>query len=704
VSARFRLFFSSLLATTVVLSAAAQGCSLITKTDRSLIPEGGGGAGGGGAGGDTTSSTGGGATGGTGGTGGATCTAACCSPSDCPVPASECVQRTCEAGVCGEEPVDSGVPVSTQTAGDCKVIVCDGAGATKAVTDEDDVPDDMKECTIDKCQNGVAKNTPAPAGQACSEAGGKKCDGSGACLECLQPSDCASKVCTIAGECAPEACDDGVKNGDETDIDCGGSCGATCLTNKACSSAADCLNKVCSGMPKKCAAPTCMDGFKNGDETDVDCGGACGATCGPAQSCSKNGDCKGGTCTGSTCAESCSDGTLNNSEKGVDCGGPICLNGCETGAPCDVPSDCTNTFCVDGFCCDAACTGTCTACSASLKTSGMDGICGPAKQGTDPHMSCDVAASTTCGDATGDCDGAGKCEKWPALTPCGDVASCTNGTQTNADTCDGNGACTDNLTQQCGLYACGATKCNTSCASDIDCAATAYCAGNVCVAKKANGAACGAANQCSSGSCTDGFCCNLPCNGACQACSVAAGGQANGTCSSVPANQDPAGDCGATGSCDGAGSCKKVIGQSCNLASECLSASCADGFCCDTPCVGLCQACSILKKGSGANGSCAFVGVGSDPDDECPGVTTCSGGGTCSLLPQGASCAINGECTTGFCVDGFCCGGVCNGLCQACAAAKTGGADGTCAQVIAGTDPDNECNAATNCDGASGCL
>jgi len=66
------------------------------------------------------------------------------------------------------------------------------------------------------------------------------------------------------------SCSDGIQNGDETGIDCGGSCTA-------------------------CA--TCSDGVQNGDETGVDCGGSCGA------------------------CVSCSDGIQNGDETGVDCGG-----------------------------------------------------------------------------------------------------------------------------------------------------------------------------------------------------------------------------------------------------------------------------------------------------------------------------------------------------------------------------------------------
>ncbi|MGB1205129.1 MAG: hypothetical protein ACPG5B_05755, partial [Chitinophagales bacterium] len=50
-----------------------------------------------------------------------------------------------------------------------------------------------------------------------------------------------------------------------------------------------------------CAAPTCFDGMMNGDETDVDCGGANCDAC-----------------------PTCNDGMMNGDETGVDCGGATC--------------------------------------------------------------------------------------------------------------------------------------------------------------------------------------------------------------------------------------------------------------------------------------------------------------------------------------------------------------------------------------------
>ena len=701
---RPRRFLSSVLGSVVALFVAAAGCSLITKTDRSKIPSESGGGGAGGT--STTTSPGGGGAGATGGTGGSTCTVECCSPHDCPEPDNECVSRVCEDGKCGTVAVTAGVPVSTQTTGDCKRIVCDGSGATKAELDAADIPEDGNECTVDKCVGGQPKNTFAPAGQTCNQEGGKKCDGSGACLQCLTPNDCPEKVCTLAGACAPAMCGDEVKNGDETDVDCGGACGATCKTGDDCAVAGDCIDKVCSGPeggPTTCAAPKCDDTLQNGDETDVDCGGSCAKKCAPHAGCKKDIDCKGGLCTGSTCAESCTDGVLNNAEKALDCGGPICAATCAVGTPCDVPSDCDTAFCVDGFCCDTACNGVCVACSTAKKADGANGVCGIVPAGTDPHNTCDPQPSSSCGNSSGVCTALGECQKWAPFTPCGDVATCANGVATNPDSCNGAGACVDKGTVSCGLYACGATACKASCADDADCSGGGYCSGGACVAKKATGLACSASNQCQTGFCVDTVCCDKACNGACEACIAALGSPATGTCGPTPANQDLAGDCGAGALCDGSGVCKKLNGEACAAATDCLSGSCADGFCCNTPCTGLCQACSSAKKGGSPDGSCAFIATGTDPENECPGVTVCNAVGTCTLLATGDACAINGECQSGFCADGVCCQTACQGFCQACSAAKTGGTSGTCADITPGTDPDNECPGTQSCAGAFSC-
>src|SRR5207253_1866743 len=56
------------------------------------------------------------------------------------------------------------------------------------------------------------------------------------------------------------------------------------------------------------SAAHCTDGKLDGDETDVDCGGSC-KKCGDGKACISPGDCASGVCTGGTCkAATCMDG------------------------------------------------------------------------------------------------------------------------------------------------------------------------------------------------------------------------------------------------------------------------------------------------------------------------------------------------------------------------------------------------------------
>jgi hypothetical protein len=66
-----------------------------------------------------------------------------------------------------------------------------------------------------------------------------------------------------------------MKNGSETDVDCGGGTCPACADGLACSTAADCSSGVCTA--NICTGVSCTDGIKNGTETGLDCGGACPA-------------------------------------------------------------------------------------------------------------------------------------------------------------------------------------------------------------------------------------------------------------------------------------------------------------------------------------------------------------------------------------------------------------------------------------------
>ena len=341
---------------------------------------GSGGAGGGttasSTGGATTSSTSGTTASGTGGTMG------CVDAKSCPGADTECASRTCKAGMCGVDFAASGTVLLAQTVGDCKVAVCDGAGATTTANSAMDPFDDMNPCTDDLCMAGSLLNLPTVMGAPCANAtNGKFCDGNGACVECITGSDCASQLCQL-NKCVAASCLDTVLNGMETDVDCGGggTC-AKCTTNKLCLVGSDCADGICTG--NHCAAPLCNDVSKNGTETDVDCGGVDGCpTCVAGKSCKAGTDCKGGQCTGSVCLATCTDSTKNGTETDVDCGGGACP-GCGPAHTCKVSGDCKGASCIN-FTCAPSCTdgvqnpgtaetdvdcggGTCAPCANNLK-------------------------------------------------------------------------------------------------------------------------------------------------------------------------------------------------------------------------------------------------------------------------------------------------------------------------------------------------
>ena len=111
------------------------------------------------------------------------------------------------------------------------------------------------ECLVATCEQGVCGQAPEPMGVMCSDG---QCDGSGSCVECLADADCASLVCE-AGACAAPACDDGVLNGDESDVDCGGSCEG-CALGEGCGGPGDCLSDTCSAGVCVAPGPLCAQG------------------------------------------------------------------------------------------------------------------------------------------------------------------------------------------------------------------------------------------------------------------------------------------------------------------------------------------------------------------------------------------------------------------------------------------------------------
>jgi hypothetical protein len=178
----------------------------------------------------------------------------------------------------------------------------------------------------------------------------------------------------------------------------------------------------------------------------------------------------------------------------------------------------------------------------------------------------------------------------------------------------------------CGLFVCSAGACPTTCASDTDCASTAYCDATSCVAKKANGATATDKKQCTSGFLADGVCCDAACDGVCEACDVTT---SVGTCSPVagapkhgacPTGSDV---CGAA-TCDGVAraECKKFPGAE----KECRSSACADGV----------ETLSARCDGMGA----------------CPAVATkMCGEYVCDGTRCRTTCRSNPDCASGYVCD-----------------------------------------------------
>ena len=89
---------------------------------------------------------------------------------------------------------------------------------------------------------------------------------------------------------------------------------------------------------------SCINGIKDGNETDIDCGGECGK-CEPGMSCITDDDCFEGHCSENICIkyDACTDGLMDGDETDTDCGGQC--NPCINGLNCKESVDCISGFC-----------------------------------------------------------------------------------------------------------------------------------------------------------------------------------------------------------------------------------------------------------------------------------------------------------------------------------------------------------------------
>ena len=112
--------------------------------------------------------------------------------------------------------------------------------------------------------------------------------------DCQAGLECLGNLCTVMNHCS-----NGKIDGDESDVDCGGSCPEKCADSFACNMPEDCQSGVCTD--DSCQMPSCLDQVKNGLESDVDCGGVCPWKCVDGFACLTASDCESNNCTSQIC-------------------------------------------------------------------------------------------------------------------------------------------------------------------------------------------------------------------------------------------------------------------------------------------------------------------------------------------------------------------------------------------------------------------
>lgn len=289
----------------------------------------------------------------------------CLTGADCPGTDTDCAKRACAAGVCGKDNTPAGTPVSQQTPGDCKVVVCNGNGGTTVQNDDGDLGDDGNPCSTDLCINGVPLAAGVPNGTPCAV--GVTCV-NGACNGCATPASCPG----VDDECKQRTC-------------VAGACGVSFTpsgTPVMAQVAADCLVNACDGagnitpvmdnsdLPVDgiiCTLDVCTAGIPGHPPTPADtpCNQNGGSVCSGAGTCVQcntasqcpgvDTECQSRTCVAKACgvAFTPAGGTVSQQQPG-DCQQAVCdgLGGIgQVPLDTDLPVDnntCTADVCASG--------------------------------------------------------------------------------------------------------------------------------------------------------------------------------------------------------------------------------------------------------------------------------------------------------------------------------------------------------------------
>lgn len=227
---------------------------------------------------------------------------------DCSYDFSECVpeelcndvpdcQNTVPDGICGNNIIESG----EECDGTQNLLTCnDFELGTGFISCNIDCSVNTLSCTGNPVLTRVCLNNFVEPGE--------ECDGSIDQLDedlfmntyqCDYGLYCTNQ-CTV--EClsvSSSTCDNPIQDGDETGLNCGGSC-PSCRAGEGCTLSSDCLSGIC--IDGSCQEDVCSNGLQDGDETAIDCGGSCSA-CASGYGCVSNDDCQTGRCIDNQCVD-----------------------------------------------------------------------------------------------------------------------------------------------------------------------------------------------------------------------------------------------------------------------------------------------------------------------------------------------------------------------------------------------------------------
>jgi hypothetical protein len=144
------------------------------------------------------------------------------------------------------------------------------------------------------------------------------------------------------------------------------------------------------------------------------------------------------------------------------------------GSACTSSVTCTaGASCVDGVCCSSSCGGQCQACN----TAGSMGTCvtisGPPVGTRSPCSQSDK--SNVCTMKVCDGTSATSCTSFVGAATVCSMAACVDGIGTPQAVCQGDGTCQSVEAKSCGVFACVADQCATSCTDTAECSPGNYC-------------------------------------------------------------------------------------------------------------------------------------------------------------------------------------------------------------------------------------